>query len=135
MSLAGVFHLPAFIRAGTGSVRWFWNRRVGSVETNDVILRAWSPVLYPWVFKSPVLIAHGTSDSRVPRVQSDVLVTALRSSGKSVLYLVMPGFAHEWDDHQNQQRFLALTEFFLAQTLGGAVEPPAPHEEWKAFLR
>ena len=63
------------------------------------------------------------------------MVSALRSSGKPVVYLVMPGDGHRSDGPQNRLRLLALTEFFLAQTLGGAVEPPGPHEQWTAFLR
>jgi dipeptidyl aminopeptidase/acylaminoacyl peptidase len=137
VSVVGVSHLPAQVRRyATGTpVRWHWERRVGPVEPDDAFLRARSPLHHVASIKAPLLMAHGANDATVSRVQSDVMVAALRRYDQPVTYLVLPGDGHAFYRPENRLRLFALAELFLGQALGGKVEPPSAREAWGAFLR
>ena len=137
VSVAGISHLPAQVRSRTSGtpVRWHWERRVGLVVPDDASLRARSPLHHVRSVRSPLLMAHGANDVTVGRVQSDVMVAALRKNEKPVMYLVLPGDGHAFQRAESRLRFFALAELFLAQVLGGRVEPPSPREDWEPFLR
>jgi hypothetical protein len=57
--------------------------------------------------------------------ESDQSVEALRANGIPVTYLVLEDEDHDFVKPENAKRFTALTETFLARTLGGKLLPAA----------
>jgi dipeptidyl aminopeptidase/acylaminoacyl peptidase len=71
----------------------------------------------------------------VSRLESDQLVAAARARGARIEYLVFPGEGHGLARFQPRVRFFAAAEQFLAEYLGGILEPPAPDEDWRPHRR
>jgi dipeptidyl aminopeptidase/acylaminoacyl peptidase len=85
--------------------------------------------------EAPVLLIHGTSDSRVQRLHSDLMVSALRQHGRWASYLVLPAEGHGFQNPGNRLRLAASTEVFLATVLGGRLELASPQDEFRSFMR
>jgi dipeptidyl aminopeptidase/acylaminoacyl peptidase/TPR repeat protein len=135
VSLGGVSHLPAQVRAYSPPARWYWEQHVGRADPDDAFLRARSPSGHAASINAPLLLAHGASDRTVERLQSDLMASALRSYKRTVVYLVLPGEGHSLRNPANRLRFLALTEQFLSASLGGRVEPRGSQDDFTPFLR
>jgi acetyl esterase/lipase len=71
----------------------------------------------------PLLIGQGANDPRVKQQESDQIVTAMKSRGIPVAYVVYPDEGHGFARPPNRISFNAVTEAFLADCLGGAYEP------------
>ena len=71
----------------------------------------------------PVLIAHGSNDTRVPRAESDRIVRSLKRLGKDLVYALFFDEGHWFSRPANEVAYYALAEHFLAQHLGGRAEP------------
>jgi dipeptidyl aminopeptidase/acylaminoacyl peptidase len=84
---------------------------------------------------APLLIAQGANDPRVKQDESDQIVRALRENGIPTTYIVFPDEGHGFADPRNAKRFTALAEGFLAEHLGGLVEPQHPDEDYEPFLQ
>lgn len=59
----------------------------------------------------------------------------MRDNGKPVEYIVFDDEGHGFVRPENNLRFFAATEQFLAKYLGGRSQPPAPEEDWAPFTR
>jgi dipeptidyl aminopeptidase/acylaminoacyl peptidase len=103
-------------------------KRVGDPVADEAYIRSISPLYKADQIKVPLLIAQGANDPRVKQAESDQIVTAMRENGKPVEYLVFPDEGHGFARPENNQKFAAAAEAFLAQYLGGRFELPAPHE-------
>jgi dipeptidyl aminopeptidase/acylaminoacyl peptidase len=97
--------------------------RVGDVETEEEFLRSRSPLFKADRIKIPLLIAQGANDPRVKQAESEQIVEALKKAGKPVEYLLFPDEGHGFARPENRLKFFAVAEAFLAQHLGGRVEP------------
>jgi dipeptidyl aminopeptidase/acylaminoacyl peptidase len=106
-----------------------WNKRMGSVETEEDFLKSRSPLHKADRIKAPLLIGQGANDPRVKQAESDQIVEAMRKNGKEVEYLVFPDEGHGFARPQNRLKFYAAAEAFLAKHLGGRAEPPAEGEK------
>jgi dipeptidyl aminopeptidase/acylaminoacyl peptidase len=115
--------------------RSLWNRRVGTVTVDAARLESTSPLHLVHEIRGGLLVAHGTWDSTVDRIQSDLMVGALRTLGQPVSYLLLPGEWHSVGRPLNRLRYYALAEQVLARYLAGRVEPAHPHEDPAPFLR
>ena len=84
----------------------------------------------------PLLIMHNANDVRVKQEHSDLMVAALRRSGKDVTYLVFPNAGHVSGGAPADffTRWAAV-EAFLGRHLGGRVEPPGEAEKWEHLLK
>jgi dipeptidyl aminopeptidase/acylaminoacyl peptidase len=94
-----------------------------------------SPLFKADRIKAPLLIAQGANDPRVKQAESDQIVEAMRKNGQPVEYLVFPDEGHGFARPENQIRFTAAAEAFLAKYLGGRVEPAAEHESVEQLRR
>ena len=68
-----------------------------------------SPVRAAQSIQAPVLLIHGTGDSRVQLLQSRRMADAMREAGKRVELVTVPGAGHHWSDlggAQSALRFL-----------------------------
>ena len=92
-------------------------------EKGRQLLRERSPLAHAHRIIKPVLIAQGANDPAVPRDQSDRIVAALKTAHRAVTYILYPDEGHGFVRRENQLSFLAVAEAFLAQHLGGRVEP------------
>ena len=110
-----------------------FDKRVGSLQKDEDFLRSRSPLFKADRITKPLLIGQGANDPRVKQAESDQIVKAMRDSKKPVEYIVFPNEGHGFSNPENNLRFYAATENFLAKYLGGRAEPPKPEHDWKAF--
>jgi dipeptidyl aminopeptidase/acylaminoacyl peptidase len=82
-----------------------------------------SPIFKAEAIRAPLLIGQGGNDPRVPRRESEQMVAAIEKSGGAVTYVVYPDEGHGFVRPENRMDFFARTEAFLAECLGGRVEP------------
>lgn len=116
-------------------IKAMFDKRMGSLEKEEDFLRARSPLFKADRITKPLLIAQGANDPRVKQAESDQIVKAMRDSKKPVTYIVFPDEGHGFQKPQNNLRFVAAAENFLAQHLGGRAEPPSAEHDWKPFLK
>jgi len=130
---------PSNLNTLLGSIPPYWEplRKVFHERMGEdpAFLDSQSPLFKAGAIRAPLLIAQGANDPRVKQAESDQIVAAMRENGIPVTYLVFETEGHGFADPQNNKRFTALAEAFLAQTLGGRVEPAAADEAPDAFLR
>ncbi len=116
-------------------MRAIFDKRVGHVEQEQEFLRSRSPLFKADQIKAPLLIGQGANDPRVKQSESDQIVHAMRENGKPVEYIVFADEGHGFMRPENNLRFWAATEQFLALYLGGRAEPPSPDEDWQPFTK
>ncbi len=72
-----------------------WNRLwIGDLETDRQKLVERSPITYVENVRCPLLIFQGDNDPRVPRGESDQMVSRLRELGRTVEYVTFEGEGH-----------------------------------------
>ncbi len=99
--------------------------RVGDHTTEEgrAFLSARSPLTFTDKIVRPLLIGQGANDPRVKQAESDQIVEAMRSKGIPVTYVLFPDEGHGFARPPNSLAFFAVTEAFLAEHLGGRMEP------------
>jgi dipeptidyl aminopeptidase/acylaminoacyl peptidase len=97
-------------------------RRVGHPVTDAELLWSRSPLRLASQIRSPVLIAQGANDPRVPRAQAEQIVAVLRDHGLPHEYLLFDDEGHGLNHPRNTMAFYAAAERFLGAHLGGRVE-------------
>lgn len=129
IAMYGVSDLDLFMRGkvaqfGEGAMSE-WLTRIGDFRTKqgtDLLARQ-SPVHAVERVQAPLLVAHGSRDQVVPRVQSDTMVHALRAHDKPVTYFIFPEEPHDFRNPTSWEAFWAIAERFLHDNLGGRYEP------------
>ena len=102
-------------------------KRMGRPEETEFLTQR-SPLFSADKITKPLLIAQGANDPRVKQAESDQIVDAMRASHLPVEYLVFPDEGHGFARPENNRKFIAAAEAFLAKYLGGRAEPPSPEE-------
>jgi hypothetical protein len=69
------------------------------------------------------LIGQGANDPRVKQSEADQIVKAMQDKHIPVTYVLYPDEGHGFTRPENRMSFMAVTEAFLGQHLGGQVEP------------
>lgn len=95
-----------------------WYRRVGNPETEADFLWSRSPLSRVDQIRSPMLIAQGANDVRVPQIASDQIVEALEKRGIEYEYVLFPDEGHGFANPENRFTFYRAVENFLARHLG-----------------
>jgi dipeptidyl aminopeptidase/acylaminoacyl peptidase len=114
------------------SLRATFTRRMGDSEE---FLTAQSPLFKADAIRAPLLIGQGANDPRVKIAESDQIVAAMRRNGQPVAYVVFDDEGHGFARPENNKRFNAALEAFLATHLGGRAEPAHAGESIDPFLR
>ncbi len=114
------------------TLRATFTRRMGESEE---FLAAQSPLFKADAIRAPLLIGQGANDPRVKIAESDQIVAAMRRNGQPVTYVVFEDEGHGFARPENNVRFNAALEAFLAEHLGGRAEPAHPGESIDPFLR
>ena len=72
-----------------------WNRLwIGDLDTDRQKLIEGSPITYVENVRCPLLIFQGDNDPRVPREESDQMVSRLRELGRTIEYVTFEGEGH-----------------------------------------
>jgi dipeptidyl aminopeptidase/acylaminoacyl peptidase len=114
------------------TLRATFTQRMGDTEE---LLTAQSPLFKADAIRAPLLIGQGANDPRVKIAESDQIVAAMRRNGQPVTYVVFDDEGHGFARPENNKRFNAAVEAFLAEHLGGRAEPPGPGESIEPYLR
>lgn len=99
--------------------------RVGDHRTPEgrTMLTERSPLTHVDKIRRPLLIGQGANDPRVKQAESDQIVKAMTEKSIPVTYVLYPDEGHGFARPENNMSFWAVSEAFLAQHLGGKVEP------------
>jgi len=87
------------------------------------LLRERSPINYAHQTKGRMLIVQGANDVRVPARESDQVAKAMDKAGVEVTYLLYPDEGHGILRNENNRSFLAISEVFFGECLGGRYNP------------
>jgi dipeptidyl aminopeptidase/acylaminoacyl peptidase len=121
----GISDLATFLRTlppfGRAYFAVNWYRYVGDPEIpeQEADMRARSPITMADRIRTPLLVAQGANDVRVPQEQSDTIVASLRDRGVPVEYLVAEDEGHGFDNPENRVRLYRAIERHFAEHLGG----------------
>ncbi len=121
VSVNGISDIPqmgGFIREHSGpdsDAYRYWRDLIGDPSDADVI--AFSPSRAVDAIKAPILLIHGTSDTRVPPSQSRVFADLLRQKGKDVELMELPGEDHWLSTGDSRLTVLDALERFLGAHL------------------
>jgi dipeptidyl aminopeptidase/acylaminoacyl peptidase len=99
--------------------------RVGDWRTDEgrKFLETRSPLSRVDQIKRPLLIGQGANDPRVKQAEADQIVAAMTAKKIPVTYVLFPDEGHGFARPENRKAFNAVVEAFLAEHLGGRVEP------------
>ena len=121
---------PSDLRTLIRSIPPYWaplvaqfHRRVGNPETESDFLWSRSPLSRVEQIRIPMLIAQGANDPRVKKEESEQIVAAMTERGIPHRYMVFPDEGHGFRKPENNLAFHAAAEEFLAEHLGGRLEP------------
>lgn len=117
VDMVGPSNWRSFFASTTGPIREILSKELGSPETDAAFLDSISPLAHAAEIRAPLFVFQGQNDPRVPRAESDRIVTSLRARKIPVEYLVAPDEGHSLDKRKNQVAFLARTTLFLRREL------------------
>ena len=83
------------------------------------LLKERSPFNYAAQTKGSMLIVQGANDVRVPTREAEQVVDAMRKAGAAVTYLLYPDEGHGIIRTENNRSFLAISEVFFGNCIGG----------------
>lgn len=92
---------------------------VGHPQKDSLLLRDASPLFHVDKIKTPLFIAQGANDPRVPKPESDQMVAALQKKGIDVPYMVKDNEGHGFRNEENRFDFYGAMEQFFFKHLGG----------------
>ena len=99
-----------------------FEKRVGGIDETEWLDEI-SPLTHVQNIRKPLLIGQGANDPRVKLSESDQIVEAMDERSIPVTYVVFPDEGHGFAKPENNMAFNAITEEFLAQHLGGRLQP------------
>jgi len=99
--------------------------RVGDPDNraDKALLTRASPLFAADKIKIPLLIGQGANDPRVKQAEAEQIVDAIGKHGGIATYVLYPDEGHGFARPANRLDFIARTEKFLADNLGGRFEP------------
>ncbi|WP_237057364.1 S9 family peptidase [Microbulbifer sediminum] len=92
-------------------------------EAGRRLLKDRSPVNRADRIVRPLLIGQGANDPRVKQAESDQIVQAMRQREIPVTYILYPDEGHGFQKPENRLSFMAASEAFLSDCLGGRFQP------------
>jgi dipeptidyl aminopeptidase/acylaminoacyl peptidase len=103
------------------SIRKVFYLRMGDPNTPEgkAQLERQSPLNHVDKIKTALLIVQGANDPRVKKTEADQIVVAMREKGIPVEYICAPDEGHGFARPVNNMAYLAASEKFIAQKLGG----------------
>jgi dipeptidyl aminopeptidase/acylaminoacyl peptidase len=121
VNLFGVAKLDTFMATTSGLIREIFLLEFGDPSKDAQFLEQISPLAEVERIVDPTFVYAGANDPRVPRSESDLIVSALRERGVPSEYMVAENEGHSLARRENIIAFLARSARFLEQNL----RPPA----------
>jgi dipeptidyl aminopeptidase/acylaminoacyl peptidase len=113
----GIANLPTFLRSTDQAIRKVWVDEFGDLDRDRALLEEFSPIRDVGEITAPLFVYAGQNDPRVPREESDQIVTALRTRGVPVEYQVAANEGHSLDHRENRVEFMTRVARFLEDNL------------------
>jgi dipeptidyl aminopeptidase/acylaminoacyl peptidase len=106
-------------------MRAMFDVRMGNIDDpkDAELIHKASPLFKADKIVRPLLIGQGANDPRVKQAEAEQIVAAIEKSGGKVTYVLYPDEGHGFARPENRIDFNARAEAFLAEHLGGRVEP------------
>jgi dipeptidyl aminopeptidase/acylaminoacyl peptidase len=117
VDLFGVSSARLVLTRTTGRIRAIFVREFGDPDKDAAFLDSVSPINDVAKIRVPLFVYAGENDPRVPRPESDAIVSALRQRKVAVEYMVAPNEGHSLDRRDNKIAFLARVTRFLEKSL------------------
>lgn len=114
---SGPSNLVTLATASPPALRSLVARVIGDPESDAERLLSRSPVTHADNIRAPLFVIQGASDPRVPRKESDQIVTCLRERGVDVRYDVYPDEGHAFVKSANRVRSFTDSAQFLIDHL------------------
>lgn len=119
VDIVGISHFATFLEATESYRRDL--RRVEYGDERDPAMRAFMDEIAPLnnaaKITSPLFVAQGANDPRVPLSEADQIVKAVRANGRDVWYLVFKDEGHGFAKKSNADWFNAATVMFWQRHL------------------
>ena len=106
-----------------GALRQSLFDEFGDPNKDREMLRATSPLFHADKIRKPLLVLQGANDPRVPKIESDEIVEAVRKNGGTVEYLLFPDEGHGFSKKANEIRANKVILDFLNRYLKNAALP------------
>lgn len=117
VSVAGISDLRRFVNWDSQDddqqTRRYWLRYLGVTSLSDDKLAQVSPIEHVDAIKIPVLLIHGSDDTRVPFEQSRIMFDALQKAGKPVELVKLKHEDHHLLAGDTRLQMLEATMAFL----------------------
>ncbi|MFG2006839.1 S9 family peptidase [Spirillospora sp. NPDC048911] len=114
VSICGPTNLVTLAKASPPTWKAFVATVLGDPDNDADQLMQRSPVTYADAITAPLFVLQGARDPRVPRAESDQLVTRLRNRGVEVRYDVFPDEGHGFANRDNELRaYSQIAEFLI----------------------
>ncbi|HEX7761218.1 MAG TPA: S9 family peptidase [Caulobacteraceae bacterium] len=119
VSIAGVADLPLMLTyerdltGGVGASERYWKTFMGATTGSEAELKPLSPARRADRADAPILLIHGKEDTVVPVDQSQAMEKALRSAGKPVETVYLPGGDHQLSQAQTRLEMLQAAVAFV----------------------
>ena len=94
-----------------------------------------SPVHSADQIDAPLMVVQGANDPRVPQEESDQIVVAARDNDVDVQYLLAEDEGHGFVNEDNRLAYIAATEEFFGEHLGGRYQEGMQDEIAEALER
>ena len=128
---------PSNVRSLLDSIPPYWEsgraifERMIGVGTVD--LDAISPIRHVDRIQGPLLLGHGANDPRVKLAESETIAAAMEERQLPIDFVVFPDEGHGLSNPRNSLAMYALVEAFLAEHVGGRMEPFGTALEQSSF--
>jgi dipeptidyl aminopeptidase/acylaminoacyl peptidase len=125
--VVGLSSLVSFLE-GTGAYRRDARRAEYGDERDETMrefLASISPLTNAARIRSPLFVAHGANDPRVPLGEAEQIVKAVRDGGNEAWYMMAPDEGHGFRKRQTRDTFYELMAAFFEKHLLGRVLPEA----------
>jgi dipeptidyl aminopeptidase/acylaminoacyl peptidase len=130
VNLFGVADTRTLLKTTMGVIRDWFKLEFGELGKDDDFLASISPLQDADKIVDPLFVYAGANDPRVPRAESDMIVSAVRKKGVPVEYMVKDNEGHSLARKENQVEFYARSARFLEKHLAlppkQAAEQPRP---------
>jgi dipeptidyl aminopeptidase/acylaminoacyl peptidase len=129
--VVGLSSLVSFLE-GTGAYRRDARRAEYGDERDETMrdfLHSISPLTNAARIRSPLFVAHGANDPRVPLGEAEQIVKAVRDGGNEAWYMMAPDEGHGFRNRQTRDTFYHLmATFFEKHLLDRELLPDSPTE-------
>jgi dipeptidyl aminopeptidase/acylaminoacyl peptidase len=121
--VVGLSSLVSFL-AGTSAYRRDARRAEYGDERDETLrefLGSISPLTNAARIRSPLFVAHGANDPRVPLAEAEQIVKAVREGGNEAWYMMAPDEGHGFRKRRTRDTFYRLMATFFEKHLLGRV--------------